>query len=163
MWGAVMYRIAGMIIVVSALSGQSLPDSVTTNAVDHPLSEETIPLSKKVGNVLASSTLEVREITKTGPIIWIRVAKGNLAGWLTLDDLNRRSRIAVRTYAESLRGVGVMVDRTATQGIDGADRRVIRLGGQNDGGLLGSFLSFGLIPALVLVFGLIGWAVLRRK
>ena len=145
------------------LTGQNLPDSVTTNTFANPLYEESNTESRKVAIMRANKTVAVHHIFKSGNDFWVRVYTGGRTGWLTIDDLSPRSRIDVRNYAIAvLKGDEVAEIEPATI-VNDDPVQVIRFESSDEGGFLEEFLAVGLVPTIVVMIGLIGWIVLRRR
>ncbi len=149
-----------LLALASLLTAQNLPDSVTTNTFANPLYEKSETESRKLANIKANTTVSVHHILKSGNILWVRVATGRETGWFTIDELDARSRIDVRNYAIAVLGGDVEAGAEPTGAADGQVQG-IRVG--SGGGFVEDFMTIGLIPAIVVLFGLIGWVMLRRK
>lgn len=161
--GSLVNRSMIMLALASMLTGQNLPDSVTTNTFANPLYEESNTESRKVAIMRANKTVAVHHIFKSGNDFWVRVYTGGRTGWLTIDDLSPRSRIDVRNYAIAvLKGHEVAETDSAAMAADN-QVQVIRFESSSRVGFLEDFLSVGLVPAIVVMIGLIGWIVLRRR
>lgn len=152
-----------LLALASVLTGQNLPDSVTTNLFTNPLYERSNTASRQVANIAANTTAAVHHILLSGNVLWVRAATRSATGWLAIDDLNARSRINVRKYGSAvLRGHEVAETKSATVA-KGDPVQVIRFESSGEGGFLEDFLVVGLVPTIVVLFGLIGWVMLRRK
>ncbi len=145
------------------LTGQNLPDSVTTNLFTNPLYERSNTESRQVANIAANTTVAVHHILLSANALWVRAATRSGTGWLAIDDLNARSRINVRKYGSAiLRGREVAETESATVA-KGDPVQVIRFESSGDGDFLDDFLAVGLIPGIVVLFGFLMWVMLRRE
>lgn len=156
-----------LILICTVAAGQTLPDVVMTNSTVNTVYEKSSQTSEIVGQLPPRTSSSVQNITKVGGDVWIKLATATVSGWLLVANLDRKSRVAIRDYHNTvmqIRRPGAAVRALDAAG-DGSAGKSLVIG--STGSELPQWLDpltvigIILLTGIVLVLGIL--VVIRRS